>query len=240
MVLFRWTCGNTTVAGLETLARSVKLAKKAFDGYPVEYAVCYNNLTELQVEQLQKLDVPLVRQEPTHLLRPYLDAGTDQRNRHKTGGSLWKICPPRLAPDKHEIVCDNDVLIHSIDQIKPFLDGDCTMFARTGVRYYGTYAHLISEGAYNSGLIGMPPGFDFQKEIVDIIYDNPVAKFTYGEEQALVIAALLKYPRHVVLEVRDMYELKTDLDGFTDIIHFIGVNRADRHYGWEAYKQRSV
>lgn len=240
MILFRWTFGNTTSAGLQTLARSVHLAKEAFREYPVSFAICYNNLSELMLSKLGKFGVPLIPQEPHRLFRTHMEKGEDQVNLHKTGGSLWKLCPPRLAPDQHEIVCDNDVLIHSIDQIRPFLEGDCTMYCRTGVRYFGTYSHLISEGAFNSGLIGMPPGFDFSNELVDIIYDNPICKFTYAEEQAMVIASLMKYPRNLVLEVKDMYRMNTELDGGDDIIHFIGVNREERHLGWETYLSRSM
>jgi hypothetical protein len=75
---------------------------------------------------------------------------------------MWKYCPPRLAPDRHEVIIDNDLLIYKrINKIDEFLTGDRVMMCQDSFKAQGKFTLLFGlRERFNAGLIGLPPHYD--------------------------------------------------------------------------------
>jgi len=128
--LFRWTIGGRLCNdSIEILNQSIYLISKC---YPeADAIVCYNGIEK---SQLQKIKAELYEQH--HV--PEME--------YPPKKEMWKMYPPRLRPEGHEIVLDNDVLIFSrIKEIDLFLSGNYTLMLRGRARAYGKYDHKVPQ-----------------------------------------------------------------------------------------------
>lgn len=230
--LARWTIGNTTPNGYESLVCSILAFTNLYD---VEVIVCHNcdpnNLPD-RVSQYLKYDQRQCR------LGDNIEAK----------GVAWKLYPPRLAIDRHEIQIDNDLIIEErIPEIDQFLNSDCTLLLQGSSRTYGRFERHVPIGfQINSGIFGMPPGFNFQQHIETHI-GSGWEKNAYGEhaqnetfdEQGLVALALLNYPRYVIIPrscIVDCEQNWHQAKGY----HFIGLNRREFHRPFSLYQCRNI
>lgn len=195
--IIRWTIGGVKEKNAyRILYYSIKKIIELYS-YEFEYFVCYNDVDsdELERIKIKFKNVNFLKQKwqdcPILLNKP-----KDYNiYKQKLNGSFWKICPPRLRIDRHEIILDNDLIfLKKPDAIQEFLSrNDKNLIIQDCLNYMGNYIDLNENQGYNSGVIGLKPGYDFAKELSQ----NWVAKksdynYDYGEEQGFLTTTLLK------------------------------------------------
>lgn len=230
--LARWTVGPVRPDGFDCLLLSVESFVRLYDVEPV---ICYNcppeNLSHLaarfrlidQREHLSSCPVPPL-------------------------GVAWKLYPPRLAPDRHEILIDNDLVIgEKLPEIDKFLSSDCTLMLEDHARAYGRFDKHVRPGlAINSGMYGMPPGFDMQR-YVDFYAGEGWERNATGvhresgtfDEQGLVAIALSSYVDSVIISATCVTNCEHQLVPGSGH-HFIGLNRRAFHRPYRLYKCRNT
>ena len=84
-------------------------------------------------------------------------------------GGLWKLSPPRLDPSVPELFVDNDIVFsRKNSKIIEFLKGDKFLICEDNFKAYGKYIDKINKiGKYNTGIVGVPAGYDFEKELIE-------------------------------------------------------------------------
>lgn len=223
--LFRWTIGESTPDGREALRLSVASFLRFYDA---DVVICHN-----------------ADPEP---LGPPAGRLYDQRQKWDgvpaPAGVAWKLYPPRLAPGRHEVSIDNDVILADrVPQLDEFLKADCTLLLEGDSRTYGRFHRHVPPGyQVNSGVYGMPPGFDLDR-FVKVYGGESWEKNALGEhdksetfdEQGLVAFALLSHPRHVIIPSTSITNCEHRLvpgRGY----HFIGLNRRAYHGPFRQFK----
>lgn len=222
--------------GFRCLGESVRRATAL---YPeCDFLICHNQLDEEQVRAIGRLGVPLYDQSESD--GPFGVRPTAGYQVH------WKLYPPRVAADRHEIVMDNDlVLFKRLEEIDYFLSGDCTLMCQGLNGLHGKFDRYIPKGVrVNSGLFGMPPGFDFLGVVRQHIDQQDAASWDGRfDEQGLVAAALNTYPKKAFVPVTRVPILERDFDirGITTDaccgFHFVGLNYHERHAARDTYNE---
>ena len=149
----------------EILRYSVKLLQREYND-EFDLFICINNF--------YKEEINLVTNDSVFKNCKFLIQGTGRRLdlRHllsnklnmKISGPAWKLVPPRLNINTHEIVIDNDlVLFKRSKYIENFLNGDHIIFSKAAIRSYGDLDRYVGNFLINTGLLGFPPKFDFEK-----------------------------------------------------------------------------
>jgi len=235
--LVRWTVGPVSRDGFNVLRESIRLFCRLYED--ADKVVCFNNLDKAILRsKLRNLPVRLfeVRHDPSEI-------------EYKPRNEIWKLYPPRMEINTHELVLDNDLIImDKMGDIDDFFNGDHTILLQGRNRYYGQYNHMVKEGyKINGGLFGMPPEFDFSESIRNICKDDKERRWqNRSDDQGIIATALLSYknfhvvPNAVLVNYDDNFDTKDPSGVVTDEIkgvHFIGVNR-HRHPGWEYYQRR--
>ncbi len=155
----RWTVGDVSSRGWEALRLSIHCAFRLF-GPQARYSVCVNTVPLAQA-QARTGAVPgliswhaVTADDIPPALRPHLDP-------HMAEGVGWKLIPPRLFPDRHELSLDNDCLLWALPPaVGEFLDRtDAVLMAEDVDRCLGQFQDAPVVGAVNSGIRGLPPGF---------------------------------------------------------------------------------
>lgn len=169
--LVRWTIGKPDFHGLEVLRHSVRSFQRIY-GDRFDYVLCYNNVSPDKLD----LNIDLYEQSAVHGMP-------------EPTGVAWKLYPPRLVPDRHEIFIDNDLLIcRPIEEIEWFLETDSRFFITEGLfGLYGQFSGRV-EGKLNSGLFGFPPNFDLGPYLKGV--SSWSSKF---DEQGLVSLAVTSH-----------------------------------------------
>jgi hypothetical protein len=257
--LFRWTVGNCLQQGLDILAESINRTTRTLGLHNWDWAVCYNGINRDDLEFLKKAigskPVQLVSQSwatcpiNDNCQTPRRKDGSFEWNGTRCGGTLWKVCPPRLRMESHEIVMDNDiVLLKKFPQIDEFLAAtDKALILEEPIRFYGRYDCLFSadDAFLNSGFMGFPPNFDFGMEIFKVWEKHGrYMNLTQADEQGLLTYSLNQIPS-VRVKKEQMVEVlhrdfKTTITGREDGIHFTQANRIPNHHSWQKYKEISI
>jgi signal peptidase I len=197
--IIRWTIGHVKKSGYEILSNSIKNIKKLYSD-EFEYCVCHNDADKKEMENLKKTHkVNFIEQKwedcpIKNLKRP---KKIDEKTKQKINGSFWKICPPRLSKDTHEIILDNDLIFLKKPKIiEEFLSvNNKNLIIKDSNIYLGIYEHLFDneKQGYNSGVIGLHPGYDFQNDIIkNIVFIEGEENLNYGQEQGLLMYSLYK------------------------------------------------
>ncbi len=149
-----------------------------------------------------------------------------------------------MRMETHEIIMDNDILLlKSIPQIEQFLSDDKkVMILEEPIRFYGRYDALFpGDPPYlNSGLIGLPPGFDYGKEIAANWHKHgKYMNMTQADEQGLLTYTLSQQP-NIRIHSDQMKEFlgrdyTAKVTGEEAALHFTQANRMPRHRGWLQY-----
>jgi hypothetical protein len=184
-ILIRWTIGNVCQDGIDILKYSINSIKKNYPNF--ERVVCFNNINK---EKLTHLNAELFQQYHTD------DIEYCPKN------ELWKLYPPRLDKEAHEIVIDNDLIIFSrIKEIDFFVKNNYTLMLRGRGRAFGRYDHKVPQPhAINGGLYGMPPYFDFAAKIKECCKDDKIrAWFDRSDDQGVIAYALFSQ-NHIIIE----------------------------------------
>ncbi len=161
--IIRWTMGCKLDSGYEILHHSINNIKKLYSNR-FEYLVCYNNCDEEKINKLKnKTNINFIKQN-----------WTDCPIKNKVVKSFWKICPPRLSRNTHEIILDNDLIfLKKPEIIEDFLSKNKNLIIEDSnpntKQTLGSYAEFFEEKnlSLNSGVIGLAPGYDFEQEIIE-------------------------------------------------------------------------
>jgi hypothetical protein len=193
----RWTIGSVSSEGFEALRLSVIGASRLF-GSAATYVVCVNNV-ELERAKARCGPVPefvqwcdVSGQFPLWL-RPFLDG-------RMVEGVGWKFAPLRLFPDRHELALDNDcILWETPAALERWLASEeACLLAEDVVAGFGQFAGCCGSQPRNSGIRGLPPGFDLQRELLSVLERCPVTLSSELDEQGLQTAALSSFDPLVV------------------------------------------
>jgi hypothetical protein len=227
----RWTIGDTNEQGYECLELSIRSFLKFHTADIVVAHSC-------DPEKLPKIDgvkMQLLDQ------RPFLDTSYIA-----PVGVAWKLYPPRLKIERHEICIDNDIIFQEpIEQLNKFFKSDCTLLLEGQSRNYGRFERYIPPKVkINSGIYGMPPNFDMDK-FIKIVAGNAWELNAKGEhagnktfdEQGIVAFALLNYPRYVTIPEKVVTNCERHLIEGKGM-HFVGLNKRFYHEPYRLYRSK--
>lgn len=225
--IIRWTIGEVSDHGFACLKFSVKKVIEMYGRRNFEYFICHNGESESRLRPCVS-GVGLLRQEEFTDSLPTPPGGSF--------GVSWKLYPPRIDLDAYEIFMDNDVVLHKKIDFEKYKD--ICFISEALKRSYGSFDGQIKGTlVMNSGLFGLPQGFDFS-----LALSNAIAKFdvkwdnSYFEEQGLV-AYVISNEKHVVLDKNDIIITWGNPSCFIGQYgtHFIGLNHGDSRY-WKKYR----
>jgi len=194
----RWTIGDVSPSGFEALRLSIWGAWRVF-GASSEYVVCVNGIPIDGARALTgDVPDPVVWRSTTGeipgFLLPYFDVSL-------ADGTGWKFAPLRVFPDRHELSLDNDCIVWEMPPVlQAWLDGsDSCLIADDVQPCFGQFSELCGTEPRNSGIRGLPPGFDLEAGIRQVLADHPRRLLCEGDEQGLQVAVVSRSPRlHVV------------------------------------------
>ena len=266
--IFRWTIGDCSEIGISILEHSIRSAKKLLTDF--EFYVCLNS-DSCKVEKIcLKNKVELVKPNwnsfplPENIIPKEYDLNSKSGIPRGRQGSFWKLCPPRLDINSYEIVCDNDLILKKIpSEINDFLKSDVPFISEEVVYSLGKYTKYLSK-PYNSGLYGLPPNYDFGKELFlkweETGSMNPLLS---RDEQGLIALTItsknfINIPEYKTcflfhegepekacydqikengfdcLTVKTISYSKSKMN--KDVLHFLGANRKKFHFYWNQYE----
>lgn len=276
--LFRWIVGDVSFDGLRILHKSIqsvaKLYKNEFD-----FLVCSNasdvgckkrlqsmsDALGVQIYEQSWADLPISQSAVLKEFDINANIGIPQGRQ----GTFWKMCPPRMRLNSHEIVCDNDILIvDHIDKINEFLESDKVLLMKEDAFCVGKYFSLFEDKeSYNSGLYGLPPYYDFAEDLRATWKDNgEYHSLLWRDEQGLITATLKKQSHITITEIvhlfnegrcsdykfetidenkiksrvmKSMTFSKHNFSLYDKGYHFLGVNRQS-HAMWHEYQLRTL
>jgi hypothetical protein len=253
--LFRFTVGSCLQQGLDILAESINRTTNALGIDNWDWVVCYNGLTAKNLEFLQssvgQKPIQFIGQNwatcpvPDNCQTPRRRDGSFEWNGTRCGGTMWKVCPPRMRINTHEIIMDNDVvLFNKFPQIDEFLYSDKVLLLEEPIRFYGRYDCLFPSDPpfLNSGFMGFPPRFDFGTLIYKAWQDHgSYENLSQADEQGLLTYVLSQHP-NIRISPDQMIEIlhrnyAVKVTGKEQGVHFTQANRIDNHYAWREYKK---
>ncbi len=197
MIGIRWTFGDVSRRGCDALRLSVWGARRVF-GTAADYVVCVNSLGVDEARArvgVLPAGVAWVRSDgriPDFLHR-HLEAGLAE-------GVAWKFAPLRLFPDRHELALDNDCILWAMPEgMRAWLDDPRGCLLAEDVRpALGQFGPIVGELARNTGIRGLPPGFDLEAALGAVLRRHPLRLVSELDEQGLQVAALMQDGGHVV------------------------------------------
>ncbi len=232
----RWTVGDVSSRGWEALRLSVQCAARLF-GRNARFAVCVNTVSLAEAQEkigpLAVEWVPVTAADIPPALASHLDPAMAE-------GVGWKLVPPRLFPALHELSLDNDCLLWAMPAaLRDFLARkDATMMAEDVTRCLGQFDEDPAvPGAVNSGIRGLPPGFDLQAALTPAL--GRCLLRSELDEQGLQAAALhragpcLRVTTEEVTICSPFWPRQPDLG--TCGAHFVGLN--SKHIPWNYYDE---
>jgi hypothetical protein len=236
MLCIRWTIGDVNRRGFHALQLSIWGAWRLF-GRDARYRVYVNTVglaqacawtgpVPAQVQwQAVTLDVP-------DWLASRLDGGLAE-------GVAWKFAPVRAFPGDHELAVDNDVILWSRPRaLDDWLEGGAEFLLAEDVRRcFGAFDDLCPGQAMNSGIRGLPPGFDLAEGLRRLVEGRPDRLVREVDEQGLQVAALAAAGRIALVPLEDV----TICSPFPPHLphlgragaHFVGLN--SRRLGFDFY-----
>jgi hypothetical protein len=232
--LFRWTLGPVSQLGLNSLKLSVKNIKSLYPN--ADFVITYNQTTEKHLKCMKSLNVSLIDQEI--YLNQFNLNPEDGYNVH------WKLFPGRLELDRHEIYLDNDVIIEKqIEEIDWFLQSKEHCLTYQGLYgLYGCYDFQVPKSGihFNSGIYGVPPKFDLNAKIQQIIKGNKwLDRF---DEQGIFASIFSNTPYFMIpltkVPIVQKEWLVSSILNNQSIhgYHFVDVNTSETHLGFKEYQ----
>ncbi len=202
----RWTVGDVSTRGFEALRLSVWGAWRLF-GHRASYTICLNSVP---LDRAQALTGPLPKAVDWRVttlddLPEFLRAHVDLK---MAEGVAWKLSPLQIYPDRHELALDNDCVLWELpDALRRWLNDTSDshgLIAEDVARCLGQFDALCGPGARNSGIRGLPPGFDYAAALRAILDEHPVVMTSELDEQGLQTAALERALPMLVVSTEDV------------------------------------
>lgn len=234
----RWTIGDVSEAGFEALRLSLWGAWNIF-GPDAAYAVCVNSIPLLRA-CAQTGDVPEkviwhdATSEVPWFIKTHLDDGMAQ-------GVGWKFAPLQLFPDRYELALDNDCILWemppAIHSWLEFRNRRTCLFAEDVRPCFGQFSHLCGTRPGNSGIRGLPPHFDYERALRQILYAYPVQLRSELDEQGLQMAAVSRASPPLMVAVEDVSICSPFPPHVPDLgqcgAHFMGLNARQLPWSYE-------
>lgn len=193
----RWTIGDVSPWGFRALGLSIRGAHGIF-GAEAAYRVIVNGVSPEEAARRAGPVPADVAFEAAGALPPFLaralDAGMAE-------GVAWKFAPLRVFPALHELSLDNDCILWAApDALRRWRDEPASALLAEDVRpALGRFGPLVGAVARNSGIRGLPPGFDLGAAFEAALAAAPGPLATELDEQGFQIWALTRaLPTHVV------------------------------------------
>jgi hypothetical protein len=216
--IVRWTVSRASKEGLQCLQMSIRLMTR-FYGDRFNYAVCHNDIAQDQLRPLlEDFDLQYISQAEHVESLPF-----------RPWGPAWKLYPPRLDINTHEIFIDNDLILWKRPEfLEEFLTANDFFITESPYRCFGTYDRPDIQKCYNSGLFGIPPGYDFASALRTLMTGRTGYETRY-DEQGMVSSLLhdqgcRQISSACVFECFDKFRL--GMHG----CHFVGLNYAKPDY----------
>ena len=206
--LIRWTIGSCEDLGYDVLKHSVNLMRRMYEDR-VDYIVSYNR--PVQMDKLYELDIELYEQDKDCLPIVAKDVA-------------WKLYPPRLRPESHELHIDNDlVLFNKLPEIEEFFkQEDLFLYSEGMYGLYGNFRNMVPENfILNSGFIGLPPGIDYEYEVLRFLPDYWDDRF---DEQGLV-ATIISRQKNLKIGLEKISICEDSFIEASHGYHFVKCNR---------------
>ncbi len=253
--LFRFTVGSCIQQGLDILAESICRTLPALGQDRFDWMICYNGLSSENLafleEKIGDLPITLYEQQwhdcpiDDYAQSPRRPDGSYEWNGNHCGGTLWKVCPPRMRMESHEIVMDNDiVLLRAFPQIEQFLADVKVLILEEPIRFYGRYNECFMAGGpyLNSGFMGFPPGYDFGAAIRKNWEEyGRHTGLSQADEQGLLMYTLSLEKSHRIkpTQMKEVLarDFKARVDGTEEGIHFTQSNKILSHRAWRDYNR---
>lgn len=224
----RWTIGDVSRQGFEALRLSIWGARKIF-GAGANYVVCVNTV-DVEEARLLVGDIPegvrfhAISEQPPPFLRQRFDASMAE-------GVGWKFAPLRMFPDGFCLALDNDCILWEMPEaIRAWLSEEPArcLIAEDVRACFGKFADICGPMPRNSGIRGLPPGFDLEEALRGALGEVRGLLTSELDEQGLQVAAVsLEQPPHVVSieDVAISSPFPPHLPGLGRCgAHFVGLN----------------
>jgi hypothetical protein len=117
-------------------------------------------------------------------------------------GVAWKLAPVRVYPTLYELSLDNDVILWKVpDAMQRWLqteDKKACLLAADMQPALGQFSEICQNRALNSGIRGLPPGFDLEGQLCNMLRECNVTLRSELDEQGLQAAVLSRSNLFVV------------------------------------------
>lgn len=203
-LVVRWTIGDVSSPGFETLRLSAWGARQLF-GRAARYVVCVNSVP-LDQARARAGEVPIGIEwlDVTGNLSPVVANAIDAGMAEGVG---WKFAPMRLDPDRYELHLDNDCVLWALPAaIGRWLADDepTCLLAEDVITMLGQFQALCGPAPRNSGIRGIPPGFDLTGAFASALAETGVTLRSELDEQGLVTFACSRDRSPHVIPVEDV------------------------------------
>jgi hypothetical protein len=202
-LVVRWTVGDVSIDGFESLRLSAWGARQIF-GSSARYVICVNSVPLEQARSLTgRVPSEVEWLDVSQRLSPAMV-------RHMDGGMVegvgWKFAPMRLDPDRWELHLDNDcILWRAPAAIDHWLnDNTRCLLAEDVATMLGQFQAACGPAPRNSGIRGLPPGFDFERACSSILSETGISLRSELDEQGLVTLACSKMAQPHVVSTGDV------------------------------------
>jgi hypothetical protein len=229
--LIRWTVGSVSDCGFDCLIKSVELMKGIL-GCTCEYAICYNNLTKNQMDSLPKVDIVIDAESYSFLY--------DTLKPETRYGTAWKLYPARIRKESHEIILDNDIVLYKLPKkIINFLSSNDIVLTKSFIRsYYGVLEELVPDNFnINTGVLCLPPNYDFEKEIDYNIKKFKIKWEDHFSEQTLIAHIMSKYKCELI-DTSEIFVTAEEFNLGSCGVHFVGLNKGKDEF-WKKYLRQA-
>lgn len=221
--------GKTSKEGFDCLKYSIKKFKYLYKDYDIEYFICYNDIEKEKFCEFKNINIinkkDFIESLPTYPPK-------------KMCLPAWKLYPPRLDKNSHEIIIDNDlILIKKPNLIDEFFQSDSLIVTTESLirSYSGTLENHIPENFnINTGLICLPPEFDFKKKLSDCIEEFNLNWKNHFDEQTLIAYIFSKYSNLSIIKLSDIYVCHSDYKNSNFGFHFTGINYGNKKH-WDSF-----
>lgn len=206
--LIRWTVGPPRSRFDDAILRRSVLNFRALYGDRFDHVLCVNGRDGLD---LADLGVEIIAQ-------------TSVEGAPEPSGVAWKLYPPRLRPDAHEIFIDHDIVfVERIGKIEAFLSSSDTFIYSQSFSVdgrYGSFRAQVPPGfRLNSGFFGVPPGFVFDLSSVEGWRE-------YFDEQGFVASELCRQTNLIKVDLGEIHICKgRGVPNGVRAYHFVHSNR---------------
>ncbi len=236
-VAVRWTIGDAHPRGFEALKLSISGASRLF-GPEAAYVVCVNGIAP-EAARARTGDVPVAVawrpcEDLPEFLLPFLDQGMAE-------GVAWKFAPLRLFPEHFELALDNDCILWDVPEaIAAWLAagaGRRCVLAEDVRPCFGQFAGLCPAHPLNTGIRGLPPGFDLAAATQGVLEVLPVGLASELDEQGLQVAALSSAASPLIVRLDEVTICSPFHPHLPELgrcgAHFVGLNV--RHIPFDYY-----